>query len=62
MSNKKRAVILMVSLNEPFSQHKPIPALDTIIANGNSTLLVLRNKDCGSTQDLSLFNQVTSLS
>ena len=57
MSNKHQAVILCVNTKHEMS---PLPSLDQMIGEGNSSLLVLRNTEGGHT-DTQLFNAITSI-
>jgi hypothetical protein len=61
MSNKHRAIIVIVSLSGDQSLEKlSSPHLDDLIATGNSSLLVLRKHQRHPVTDV--FEAVTSLS
>ena len=61
MSNKHQAVILVLNYTTTTTATIESPALDQMISQGNSSLLVLRKHD-GGDEDVQVFNAVTSIS
>lgn len=64
MSNKHQAVILVLKYTAATTTADDIlqsPALDQMINQGNSCLLVLRKQE-GRNEDVQVFNSVTSIS
>ena len=63
MSNKTKAIILLISLKESLNgatTSLSSKTLDTYVSEGNATLLVLRKSD--ESKELDFFNQITGLS
>ena len=63
MSNKTKAIIVLISLEEPLdgaTTSLSSKTLDTYVSEGNATLLVLRKSD--ESKELDFFNQITGLS
>ena len=60
MSNKQRGIVLLVSVNKDCGTLPPA-SVDRFVAEGNSTLLVMRKRE-GMSSDLDFISQVSSLS
>ena len=60
MSNKQRAIVLLISVPIDCASLPPA-SVDHYVAQGNSTLLVMRKRE-GVSHDLDFFSQVSGLS